>query len=420
MPLLLHDQMIHAQLACGTAVTHKRLGIQPRGMWLPECAYRPTMEHWMPLAIHTDARNRPGLEFAIAAAGLDHFFVHTRLVTEAAPVGVVRGGEFSQVADAQRFWDRARGWGRVLDPVGVVSGVTAPKVWAFARHPEVAEKVWSGTFGYPGCGEYLDFHRQHGDCGQRGLRYHKVTHNQSPLDGKAPYHPEDVAGKLFENSEHFCGVVREVLQQYHAQTGRVGTVVAPFDTELFGHWWFEGIGFLRNVMLNLSNAGDVILTTSENALAINPRDKVVHMPEGSWGENGNHSVWTEDRNRWMWEVEYRAEDALLAALAALPWKINARVREMLEHAARQLLLLQASDWPFTVHGKAALDYGIQRFAGHSTSFSRAMAMAYTAARGTPLSDLQKAELLDIELHDSIFRDIDLNWWTNNGYQPACT
>jgi 1,4-alpha-glucan branching enzyme len=162
----------------------------------------------------------------------------------------------------------------------------------------------------------------------------------------------------------------------------------------------------------------VRLTTAEEALDGSQRDKVVRMFEGSWGECGDHRVWLNDGNRWMWDVEYRAEGTFLKALHELPWRTMPQVRGMLEHAGRQLLLMQASDWPFSVHTGTATDYGIERFAGHSTNFHRVLEMAHDLAgdaRGTELGELQKADLVSMELHDSVFDNIDLNWWMRNGH-----
>jgi 1,4-alpha-glucan branching enzyme len=83
---------------------------------------------------------------------------------------------------------------------------------------------------------------------------------------------------------------------------------------------------------------------------------------------------------------------------------------MMERSGRQLLLLQASDWPFVVHSHGAVDYGIQRFAGHATNFDRATLMAEEAAAGRELSELRKVELAEMDQHDSVFPEIDLNWW----------
>ncbi|HZZ44284.1 MAG TPA: 1,4-alpha-glucan branching protein domain-containing protein [Tepidisphaeraceae bacterium] len=407
MPLLLNDEMCRAQMSAGTATSKKHLGIQPRGMWLPECAYRPTWDTWYPPVLYDNPRHRVGIENFIAGAGVTHFFVDTHLITCGNPVGTLENGNFKPSYEGSIHWDGRRGWRQPMSPVGVVSQPEAPKCFAFARHPRVSEQVWSGSIGYPGAGQYLEFHRKYGE---RGLRYHKVTDNKMALSDKHPYYPDDVPGKVFEHAQHFCNVVKDVLREYKNQTGRPGVVVAPFDAELFGHWWFEGPQFLRDVILSLNNDPEVKLMTSEEALYHYPADKVMRMPEGSWGEHGNHSVWINDKTRWIWEVEYRAEGRFLKLLHESPWKQGGVDKELMTRLARQLLLLQSSDWPFVIHSQGAVDYGIQRFAGHATSFDRLSLMIEHVAGGKPLTDIQKVELADIDAHDTIFQDIDLAWW----------
>ena len=409
MPMLLNDQMLRAQMAAGTMTSEKRLGgIKSRGMWLPECAYRPTWEHWMPAVLYDNARSRGGLEYFIADAGVTHFFVDSHMVSQGQPLGTLENGNFKGVNETQVHWDRGRGWKDPLQPVGVISEPAPPKAFAFARHPRVSEQVWSGSIGYPGAGQYLEFHRKNGE---RGLRYHKVTSNKTPLSDKHPYYPDDIHGKLYEHSQHFCNVVRDVLREFRDRTGgRPGVCVAPFDAELFGHWWFEGPQFLRDVIFTLARDPQVKLLTAEEALYNYPPDKVMRLPEGSWGENGNHSVWINDRNRWIWEMEYRAEGRMLKLLHELPWRQKPEIKQTLERAGRELLLLQASDWPFVIHTQGAVDYGIQRFSGHCTRFDRATHIAEELARGNGIGEIEKVQLAEMDLHDSVFPTIDLNWW----------
>jgi 1,4-alpha-glucan branching enzyme len=407
MPLILNDEMLRAQMTLGTRTSQQRLGIKSRGMWLPECAYRPTWDHWMPSVLYDNARYRPGLENFIAAAGVTHFFVDTHLIGQGHPVGIIDKGDFRETNETQLHWDHRRGWRQPMEPVGVVSQPQMPDVYAFARHPHVSEQVWSGSIGYPGAGEYLEFHRKYGE---RGLRYHKVTSNKTPLSDKQPYHPDDVHGKLFEHAQHFCNVVRDTLRQYRDQTGRCGVVVAPFDAELFGHWWYEGPRFLRDVIFTLSRDPSVELRTAEEALYHHPADKVMRLQEGSWGEKGNHSVWINDRTRWIWEIEYRAEGRFLKLLHELPWRDNDQIKQMLIRAARQLVLLQASDWPFVIHSQGAVDYGIQRFSGHATRFDRMTLIAEHLATGRELSDLERTQIQEADTHDNIFPEIELEWW----------
>jgi 1,4-alpha-glucan branching enzyme len=407
MPLLLNNQMVRAQLACGTMTSEKHLGIKPRGMWLPECAYRPATKEWKPAVLEDQPRYRPGLEKFISAAGIDHFFVESHLVEKAEPLGTFDHGQFHEVAEAQVHWDLKRGWRSPLEAVGVASEPGPPACSAFPRHTKISEQVWSAQVGYPGAAEYLEFHRKHG---HHGLRYHRVTDIKSEPKDKKPYEPEETFAKLYEHSHHFCNSVRKVLREHEEKTGRPGVCVAAFDAELFGHWWFEGPQFLRNVLLTLARDHEVKLVTSQEALEQNPPDKVMRLPEGSWGENGNHGVWLNDRTRWMWEIEYRAERRMLWMLDNLPWQTHTKIREMLERAARELLLLQASDWPFVIHTQGAVDYGIQRFSGHSTRFDRLAAIAEAVARGRELTPIQLVQIEEADLHDSIFPRIDLSWW----------
>ncbi|HEX2972709.1 MAG TPA: hypothetical protein VHP11_10275 [Tepidisphaeraceae bacterium] len=165
MPLILNDQALNAQMAAGTATSEKRLGFKPRGMWLPECAYRPTWPHWMPSVLYDNPRYRPGLETFMSRFGVTHFFVDTHLITRSQPMGIVEKNEFRSVSEAQLHWDQKRGWRHPLEGVGVVSEPRRPDVFAYARHPRIAEQVWSGSVGYPGDGVYLEFHKKHNDRG---------------------------------------------------------------------------------------------------------------------------------------------------------------------------------------------------------------------------------------------------------------
>ena len=112
----------------------------------------------------------------------------------------------------------------------------------------------------------------------------------------------------------------------------------------------------------------------------------------------------------MWEMEYRAENRMLKLLHELPWKSNPQVKEMMERAGRELLLLQASDWPFVIDSQGAVDYGIQRFGGHATQFDRSTLMAEELAEGVGLSPLREIELQEMDSHDSVFPEIKLEWW----------
>lgn len=410
MPLLLEDASIRAQIRAGIATSERVLGFKPTGMWLPECAYRPSGP-WSPPVNWGGKPNRIGIEHLVADEGITHFFVENHLIEGGRSEWLNQDNQWHKVGWEESEKYAARGWRDVHEPHGVNSDGSGPhRVAAFARDPRICEKVWSGSIGYPAAGEYLEFHKKWGE--RRGLRYWKITGKNTNLGDKHYYYPDDTNAKVFEHAQHFCDEVKHSLWEYKNKTGRHGVVVACFDAELFGHWWFEGPKFLRDVMLTLNAEPDIDLCTTKEFLDRHPVDKVISMPEGSWGEEGDHRVWINEQTRWIWEVEYRAEALFGRLTFQLPWRDpkQVAVRKMLEKAGRELLLMQASDWPFVISRGQAVDYGIKRFVLHAGRFETLAALAEKITRGEPLTPLEELEVKDADLHDPVFQHIDLNWW----------
>ncbi len=410
LPLVLEDSCIRAQVRAGVATSKRILGFAPKGMWLPECAYRPSGP-WNPPVNWGGKPSRIGVEHLIADEGITHFFVENHLVERSRSEFVINDGHHHKVGWEESEKYPARGGRNVHEPQGVNSDGTGPaRLSVFARDPQICEQVWSGTIGYPANGAYLEFHKKFGE--RRGLRYWKITGKNVDLGDKHSYYPDDIKARIFEHATHFCDSVRKQLWDYHHQTGRHGVVVACFDAELFGHWWFEGPQFLRDVMLTLNADPNIDLCTADEFLQKHPADKVVSLPEGSWGEGGDHRVWHNDLTRWIWEVEYRAEAHFGKLTFQNDWRNpkNVKLREMLQRCGRELLLMQASDWPFVISRGQAIDYGIKRFVLHAGRFETLSALVEKIARGEPLTELEELEIKDADLHDPVFQHIDLNWW----------
>ncbi|MDX1683132.1 MAG: 1,4-alpha-glucan branching protein domain-containing protein [Phycisphaeraceae bacterium] len=410
MPLLSDDSSLRAQMRAGVATSEKHLGFKPTGMWLPECAYRPRGP-WTPPVPWAGREDRPGVEHFIAEAGVDHFFVEHHLLENSRSEGVTDDGGREVGWDAGKQ-DPGRGWYSVNEPVWAYSSGGLPpeeeKVAAMARDPEICERVWSGRIGYPADGTYLEFHRKHG--GRRGLRYWKITAPKTDLGDKQPYVPDDIQSKVHEHAQHFCDSVRRRLAAHRERTGRRGVVVASFDAELFGHWWFEGPAFLRDVLLTLHHDESVAVKTSAGRLEEHPPDKVASLPEGSWGDGGDHRVWANEQTGWMWEQIYRAEATFGRLTCELEWEKDDKVRELLELAGRELLLLQASDWPFVIRRGQAVDYGIKRFALHGDRFEKLADAAERMAAGEKLTELDQLHIEEATAHDPVFEHLDLAWW----------
>ena len=265
MPLALNDQMLSAQMTVGTETSKKHLGVKPRGhvaarVRVPPAvglvdAERPVRQRALPRR-RGELHRRRGRHALLRRVAHGHQRRHV--------MGTHEHGVYQVQNDTIAYWDKNKGWKEPLEPVGVVSWHRPPDVFAFARHPKVSEQVWSGSIGYPGDGSYLEFHRKYGE---HGLRYHKVTSTKTSLSDKDPYYPDDIPGKTFAHAQHFANVVKETRSATTATApAGAATVVASFDAELFGHWWFEGPQFLRDVVLTLANDPDIELLTAEQAL----------------------------------------------------------------------------------------------------------------------------------------------------------
>jgi len=414
MPLLLEDSSIRAQIRAGVATSERILGYKPTGMWFPECAYRGGGT-WHPPINWGTRENRIGLEHLAADEGITHFFTENHLIEGSRSELVHNDGQWWKVdwSEAEKY--PSRGWRSVNEPHSVNSDATGPgRCVAFGRDQHVCEKVWSGSIGYPADGVYLEFHKQFGP--RRGLRYWKITGKNTDLGDKHLYHPDNIPGKLHEHAQDFVNSVKDRLRAYRDKVGRPGVVVTTFDAELFGHWWFEGPQFLRDVMLTMHADPEVNLTTTEQYLKDTFVDKTVSLPEGSWGDGGDHRVWTNEQVNWMWDIEYRCEATFGRLTGELPWRDgkNDEVKALLEKAGRELLLLQASDWPFVIRRGQAIDYGIKRYMQHVARFENLCDIAEKVASDSTylgaLTEVEKHEIKDADIHDVVFPHIDLNWW----------
>ena len=399
LPLLGRDESIEAQLGIGITSYRRRFGRRPRGIWLPECAYRPGYAWSRPVG-PARAWLRPGLEEFLARKGLRYFFVDTHLVAGGAPIGSYEDRVAERRLDAAR-----EGTGLSPNEPYAITASRRRKVAVLARDPRSSVQVWSADYGYPGDGAYLEFHRKHG---RDGLRYWRVTDRRIPLAEKVPYDPMAAKERAEAHAEHFASLVIDRLREYQEATGRTGVVVAPFDTELFGHWWFEGPQWLESVLRRLE--GQVEVATASSFLAKHPPRSAIRLPEGSWGQGGHHWVWLNDGTRWIWEEVYRAEDAFLEASRAARGQRKPIIRRILTQLARELLLLESSDWPFLITTVAAKDYAEARVKEHIEAFDRLASMLPQARAGT-LSPEDRAWLTTIEARDSLFPDLDLKSWT---------
>jgi 1,4-alpha-glucan branching enzyme len=369
---------------------HRRLlGRSPRGLWLPECAYFE------------------GLDAFVADAGLEYFFVDTHGIRNAT--------------SPPRFDVHAP----LLCPTGVA---------AFGRDEESSVQVWSSQEGYPGDPSYRDFYRdigfdlEHayvapyldpaGTRGMTGFKYHRIT---GRTDWKEPYKRHDALRTAARHAADFVRNRSAQIAWLQEGLDRPPLVVSMYDAELFGHWWFEGPDWLDLVLRGLPGAGIAAISPAQY-LEAHPVTQVARPSESSWGEHGYHDVWLRGDNDWIVPPLHdagRRMGGIATALrrdgAAGGSSAGAGLRRRLAaQAARELLLAQASDWPFILKNRTTPEYARRRVHEHLDRFDRlARLFASRASReGTDDDEARRAAEVAaaLESRDNLFPEIDPGLW----------
>ncbi len=413
-PLLGTDESIRAQVQTGVATHQRHIGQHPRGIWLPECAYRPAGMWNYPVVPHGSSKpwapfDRKGVEEPLEDAKIDFFFVDTHLVEESVmftPYELRAGGAVG-VAAALAV-ETGEPHHSLYKPY-FVDGPRAHRrpVTIFPRDPRTGLQVWSGDAGYPGDGRYLDFHKKRFPGGHR---YWQVTGSKIDMAYKTPYYPEKAAELTKSHAEHYVSLVVDSLKS--GFNDAVPSILcSPFDAELFGHWWFEGPLWLEHVARTMARAEiPVALTSCAEYLDRFKPEGFLALPEGSWGKNGTHEVWLSPDTRWTWEYLYPAEVAVRDAASSDHWKGKPQGERILKQLCRELLLLESSDWQFLITTEAARDYAEDRFNEHLASFQAIEKMWQSHCAGGTLSEEDDAQLALIETQDSVFAHVDPGLW----------
>jgi len=368
LPLLsVNESAVRAQINVGVADHERTFGRRPAGFWLPECGYYP------------------GVDALLAAQGIRFTILETHGITRA---------------------DQRPRYG-VYAPIYCPSGVAA-----FGRDPDSSRQVWSSAEGYPGDYDYREFYRDIGyDLGldyirpyihrdgiriDTGMKYYRIT---GPDNHKEPYVPEWAERKAEIHAAHFLAERQRQAARLAGMMDRLPVIVAPYDAELFGHWWFEGPRWLDYLIRKIALEQDAIrLVTLSEHLDRHPVNQTATPCTSSWGHRGFSEVWLNGRNQWIYPHLHQAAVDMEQLVAACPAAAGMTLRA-LNQAARELLLAQASDWAFMINSGSMEEYATARTKSHLLRFRRLKQQLESGA-------IDGAWLRQIGIQDNIFPSID--------------
>ncbi|MDR2589282.1 MAG: DUF1957 domain-containing protein [Spirochaetales bacterium] len=360
----MYPEVIRTQIQIASRSHCRLFGKAPRGFFLPEMGYYPD------------------LEAPLKEAGINYFFAASHGL-DFAP-GCPRGGVYAPV----------------LCPNGLA---------VFGRDEESADALWSDTGGYPGDISYRDFYRDIGfdlpmdyiapyirsSRNATGFKYYAIT---GETDQKLPYDVEAAQRKIDEHADNFIYNRLNQVRRLGESMDRPPLVTAPFDAELFGHWWFEGPAWLETLFRKLALTDELELISPSDYLALYPENPTVQPVFSSWGNNGYSEVWLDGSNDWIYRHIHKAAERMEELARRYPDEKGLKERS-LNQAAREILLSQASDWPFIMHAGTTVPYAVRRIKEHLSNFSR----IYEALSSGVVST---EWLLKLEQKNTIFPELD--------------
>lgn len=367
--LSVSETAVRNQINIGIETFTANLGFEPTGFWLPECAYYPK------------------LESVLADAGIGYFFVDTHAILNASSPPI----------------------NGIYAPLDCGNGVVA-----FGRDPESSQQVWSSKEGYPGDYDYREYYSDIGfdldldylapyilDGKTRintGIKYHRVTGEGRP---KELYQPKIALAKAQQHAKDFIEKRERQIEHLNIRMGRPPIIVAPYDAELFGHWWFEGPTWLEQVLrLASDNANGISTVSCSDYLKLQSSHHTATPSASTWGDQGYSSYWINEENDWIYPYLHQAEEEMEKLASDLQGlTVNILQERALNQAARSILLAQASDWPFIMKSGTTRDYAQKRITDHLARFN----YLHDSIRK---NNINQRYLLALETMDNIFPDID--------------
>ena len=229
-----------------------------------------------------------------------------------------------------------------------------------------------------------------------GIKYHRIT---GPSDHKEPYLPERAREKAAEHAGNFMFNREKQAEYLYARLGKKPLIVAPYDAELYGHWWYEGPQWLDFFIRKITYDSKLIkLTTGHEYLKENTRNQIVTPSFSSWGWKGYSEYWLEGSNDWVYRHMHEAAHRM-HELANRYKDANGLVERALKQAARELLLAESSDWAFIMKTGTVVGYAVRRTKEHISNFTRLY-------EGLQSNYVDEGFLCSVEGRDNVFQEIN--------------
>ncbi|UCG77858.1 MAG: DUF1957 domain-containing protein, partial [Nitrospirota bacterium] len=172
----------------------------------------------------------------------------------------------------------------------------------------------------------------------------------------------------------FVDSLKDDVRRASEQSGIDPVITVAFDAELFGHWWYEGCDWLRRVAELISGDDELAMANSREISDDRAVMESVLPQASSWGHKGYSETWINPNNDWMIRRIYRATDHFIRTAEEMKDEMDANIVKGLNMAARELMLLQSSDWSFMMNNGISEEYVKSRITDHYNAVNELLLM----------------------------------------------
>jgi 1,4-alpha-glucan branching enzyme len=363
-----YPEAIQAQIEAATLCYRSRFGKYPQGFWLPELGWSPELEKYIrAYNFGYTVLEAHGLVFGSPPALKGSFY------PAKTPAGVfLLGRDYYAVRDlsaltglgkdAQIYRDNCSdaGYEHPTDLVGPFLGPNGLR---------------RGT-GYK-------YHSREG-----GL--YKAQEAQARA--------RDAARAFLENCVSRLNTASRLMET-------PPLCLCAFDADFFGRNWYEGPAFIETLFREASGREDIrFKTPAEYLFKQDSADFQTLSPEfSSQGTNGYAETWLDGSNDWMYRHAYRALERMIELAERFPDDTGLKERA-LNQAAREILLMQSSDWPRMLYREKSPEFArccIEDSLRNFTTIYEALGSNYISTEW--LTGLEKRHSIFPHINYRVFR-----------------
>ena len=327
-------EAVQAQLEVAIASYRTYFGRHPSGFWLPELGWKEELDSWLrSYNFSYTIVDAHALAFARPYAEKGSFYPGR------TPQGIfVLGRDFyaaQEMAElardpVYRYDSRDQGFELPLENVRLFLGPQDSRMGT-------GYKYWA--------------------CGQDG-------------SGSVLYNPALAKDRAMNQARTFLASRLSRLKSASNLMENCALSLCAFEIDSFGRFWHEGPEFIETLFREGTKHEEIqFLTPVEYLCKLDSSTFQVLMPEySSWGINGYAETWLDSSNDWMYRHTTQALERMVEIAERFPNNTGLKERA-LNQAAREILLVLASDWSKMLYKQENTEYARNRIENSLRNFT---------------------------------------------------